>query len=44
MRVYLLSILSISHRHAVDPEYMFAYGSINGLPVTMELLRPAVTP
>ena len=32
------------HRHAVDPEFMFTYGVINGLAVTMELLRPAVTP
>ena len=30
------------HRHAVDPEFMFTYGVINGLAVTMELLRPAV--
>ena len=32
------------HRHAVDPEFMFTYGVINGLAVTMELLRPAVNP
>ena len=32
------------HRHAVDPEFMFTYGVINGLAVTMERLRPAVNP
>ena len=42
-KAHLYASISIyRHRHAADPEYLFTYGAINGLPVTMELLRPAV--